>query len=105
MADVAIVPSVGQEAFGLVNLEAMAAELPVVATRAGGIKEVVVDGSTGFLVTSDSAFIVQELAARIGFLLGNEEVRKEMGRQGRERVLNHFLWRHTAERWLGFQEE
>ncbi|QJD84084.1 glycosyltransferase family 4 protein [Cohnella herbarum] len=103
MADIAVVPSVGREAFGLVNLEAMAAELPVVATRAGGMKEVVVDGSTGFLVPSEAPGIVGELASRISNLLVNETMRKEMGRRGRERVLNHFTWRHTAERWLGFQ--
>jgi len=103
MADVAVVPSVGQEAFGLVNLEAMAAELPVVATRAGGMQEVVIDGLTGILVTKESPAIVHELADRIGYLLVNETARQEMGRMGRERVLNHFLWRHTAERWLKHQ--
>ncbi|WP_239618238.1 glycosyltransferase family 4 protein [Cohnella mopanensis] len=103
MADMAVVPSVGQEAFGLVNLEAMASELPVVATRAGGMKEIVVDGSTGFLVRKDAPAIVNELANRISYLLVNEAACEEMGRRGRARVLNHFLWRHTAERWLGFQ--
>jgi spore coat protein SA len=105
MADIAVVPSIGQEAFGLVNLEAMAAELPVVATRAGGMKEVVADGETGFLVNPEVPLIVPELAARIGHLLVHEPVRREMGRKGRERVLNSFQWRHTAERWLGFQRE
>jgi spore coat protein SA len=105
MADIAVVPSVGKEAFGLVNLEAMAAELPVVATRAGGIQEVVEDGVTGFLVTKSYPAIIPELASRISYLLGNEEAREEMGRKGRERVMNQFLWQHTAERWLGFQQE
>ncbi|WP_256759860.1 glycosyltransferase family 4 protein [Cohnella sp. WQ 127256] len=105
MADMAVVPSVGREAFGLVNLEAMAAELPVIATKAGGLREIVVDGSTGFLISSESPIIVSELAARIGFLLDNEVVRMEMGRNGRARVLNHFLWQHTAERWVRFHQE
>ncbi|WP_240702942.1 glycosyltransferase family 4 protein [Cohnella luojiensis] len=105
MADIAVVPSIGQEAFGLVNLEAMAAELPVVATKAGGMKEVVADGSTGYLVSADSTAIVPELSEKIVYLLVQEVVRKELGRRGRERVLNHFLWQHTAERWLGFQRE
>jgi spore coat protein SA len=105
MADIAVVPSIGQEAFGLVNLEAMAAELPVVATSSGGMKEIVVEGLTGFLVTPQYPIIVPSLAARISYLLANEEVRWEMGRRGRERVLNHFLWEHTAERWLAFQKE
>ncbi|MFC4596972.1 glycosyltransferase family 4 protein [Cohnella hongkongensis] len=102
-ADVAVVPSVGREAFGLVNVEAMAAELPVVATRAGGMKEIVVDGSTGFLVSKEPSAIVPELAAQIGYLLANEEIRREMGRKGRERVMKNFQWRHTAERWLSYQ--
>ncbi len=105
MADIAVVPSIGREAFGLVNLEAMAAELPVIATRAGGIKEVVVDGLTGYLVSTAYPAIVPELASQINYLLGNEAVRKEMGSRGRERVLNHFLWQHTADRWLSFQRE
>ncbi|PRX60945.1 spore coat protein SA [Cohnella sp. SGD-V74] len=105
MADVAVVPSVGREAFGLVNLEAMAAELPVVATRAGGMKEIVVDGHTGFLVSTDSGAIASELAGKIGYLLANGEERREMGYRGRERVLKDFQWRHTAERWLDFQRE
>ncbi|MFC4304812.1 glycosyltransferase family 4 protein [Cohnella boryungensis] len=105
MADVAVVPSVGREAFGLVNLEAMASELPVVATRAGGLKEIVVDGWTGFLVAPEAQKLSAELADRIVYLLANEGVRREMGRRGRERVLSDFQWRHTAERWVGFQRE
>ncbi|BBI35030.1 glycosyltransferase family 4 protein [Cohnella abietis] len=105
MADIAVVPSIGQEAFGLVNLEAMAAELPVVATKAGGMKEIVVPGSTGYLVTPELPGVVPELAAHIGYLLTNEALRKEMGRRGRERVYNYFLWQHTAERWLANQRE
>ncbi|MFC5405530.1 glycosyltransferase family 4 protein [Cohnella soli] len=105
MADVAVVPSVGQEAFGLVNLEAMAAELPVVATKAGGMKEIVVDRMTGYLVANEKTKLAAELAAHVGFLLGNEALRKDMGRNGRERVLAEFQWKHTAERWLKFQNE
>lgn len=100
MADLAVVPSVGREAFGLVNVEAMAAELPVVATNAGGMKEVVADGETGFLVAKEAPGIVRELAARVTALLGDEELRLTMGRNGRERVMRMFLWEHTAQRWL-----
>ncbi|MFD0675112.1 glycosyltransferase family 4 protein [Cohnella sp. GCM10027633] len=105
MADLAVVPSVGREAFGLVNVEAMAAELPVVATRAGGMKEVVADGETGYLVAKESPGIVRELTARITALLGDEELRLAMGRRGRDRVMRMFLWEHTAERWLEFAGE
>jgi len=105
MADAAVVPSVGREAFGLVNLEAMAAELPVVATRAGGMSEIVVDGSTGFLVSTEASKIAAELAGRLAYLLTNREAGKEMGIRGRDRVMDHFQWRHTAERWMKFQRE
>ena len=105
MADIAVVPSIGRESFGLVNVEAMAAELPVVATRAGGMKEVVVDGVTGYLISPDYPSVESELASRISYLLDNEAARKEMGMKGKERVLNHFLWQHTAHRWLQFQNE
>lgn len=104
-ADIAVVPSVGNEAFGLVNLEAMAAELPVVATNVGGIKEVVENGVTGFLVSAHTASIRNELADRLSYLLENPDARYEMGMKGRERVLNHFLWEHTANRWLEAHRE
>lgn len=105
MADLAVVPSVGKEAFGLVNVEAMAAELPVVATRAGGIAEIVRDGETGFLVSPRASELVAGLASRIGQLLEDSELRAAMGRNGRERVLAHYLWEHTAARWLQTFEE
>ncbi|MFC5528511.1 glycosyltransferase family 4 protein [Cohnella yongneupensis] len=105
MADLAVVPSIGNEAFGLVNVEAMAAELPVVATTAGGMKEIVLDGVTGFLVTKERPGIVRGLAERISELFGNEDMRYEMGERGRERVMNRFLWEHTAQRWLQLTRE
>lgn len=99
MAHVAAVPSVRREAFGLVNVEAMAAELPVVACRVGGISEIVEDGVTGFLINPLRART--ELADGLSLLLLNEELRMEMGRRGRERALLNFTWQATADRWLG----
>lgn len=98
LAHVAAVPSVRREAFGLVNAEAMAAGLPVVANRVGGIAEIVQDGVTGFL--TDPAYARAELVHRLALLLSNDELRLEMGRRGRERALAHFTWHKTAERWL-----
>lgn len=98
MADVAVVPSVRREAFGLVNVEAMASGLPVVACRVGGMTEIVEDGVTGFLV--DPRRLDAELPARISLLLEDEALRTRMGALGRERVVERFTWRHTAERWL-----
>jgi spore coat protein SA len=98
MAHVAAVPSVRREAFGLVNVEAMAAGLPVVASRIGGMTEIVEDGSTGWLI--DPQHAPTELAGRISLLLGNEELRQAMGMRGWERAERHFTWQRTAERWL-----
>ncbi|THF73349.1 glycosyltransferase family 4 protein [Cohnella fermenti] len=98
LADVAVVPSVRREAFGLVNVEAMAAGLPVVATRIGGMPEIVQDGNTGFLI--DAANAPAELADRLSLLLANEALRAEMGRRGQARVCEQFMWQHSAAGWL-----
>lgn len=105
MADLVVVPSIGNEAFGLVNVEAMAAELPVIATRAGGMKEVVADGETGYLVTKESPLIVREIASRVSELLSDDALRMAMGMRGKERVMRKFLWEHTAQRWLALALE
>ncbi len=68
-------------------MEAHATGLPVVATRHGGIEEVVVDGQTGFLVDERDA---DQLADRIGRLVDNRELRLEMGRRGRAHIEQEF---------------
>ncbi len=75
------------EALPNVVLEAMAAGLPVVATRVGGLPEAVVPGRTGWLVPPADA---PALAAALGQLLENPEARQAMGRAGRERALRKF---------------
>ena len=89
-----VCPSI-YEPFGLVILEAMACETAVVASRVGGIPEIVVEGQTGFLVDYDSAdteSFTTELAARIDTLLGNEARARAMGEAGRRRVVDRFGW-------------
>jgi glycosyltransferase involved in cell wall biosynthesis len=81
--DVFVLPT-AREAFGLVVLEAMAAGLPVVATREGALPELVVDGETGLLVDRD------RLADPLARLLADPGERARMGRRGRERFLAHF---------------
>lgn len=88
-AAVAVVPSVWAEAFGLAALEPMARGVPVIASRVGGLPEVVVDGETGLLVSPGDE---SALAGAIRRLLGDEEERREMGRRARERVEEHFSW-------------
>lgn len=102
LADVVTVPSVGQEAFGLVNLEAMAAGVPIVASGAGGIPEIIEDGKTGILLTAD--YEPDLLAAAICRLLADEETRGNMGRAGMETVRTRFRWQHAAARWAALME-
>ena len=85
-AAVAVVPSLS-EAFGLVNVEAMAVRTPVLASRVGGIPEVVRDGVDGLLVPPGDA---SALAAGLRRLLADPRLRTEMGERGRERFLERF---------------
>lgn len=85
------------ESFGLVYLEAAAAEKPVIATRIGGIKEAVLDGQTGLLVPPENP---QALAQALIKLLTDEELAKRLGRQGRKRVEKEFRWEQQIEKIL-----
>ncbi|WCM60370.1 glycosyltransferase family 4 protein [Paenibacillus polymyxa] len=97
LADVTVVPSVKDEAFGLVNLEAMAAGVPVVASRIGGIPEVVQHGETGWLVHPSHG--EQEMADAIIRLLQQPGLRRRMGEAGLGEVRRRFLWQHSVQRW------
>ncbi len=111
-ASVFLCPSV-YEPFGITNLEAMACEIPVVATAVGGIPEVVADGETGYLVPievdadglpTDPDGLARHLAARVNQLLGDRETADRMGRAGRLRVLGHFSWPSIAARTVELYE-
>jgi alpha-maltose-1-phosphate synthase len=90
------------ELLGLCVLEAMASGTPVVASRTGGVPEVVRDGETGFLVPPGD---VAELRDRIDLLLRNRELARRMGDAARALVLDRFTWRMTAERCLAAYED
>ena len=94
-ATVFCLPSV-QEGFGIVFLEAMAAELPVVACRIAAVPEVVQDGVTGLLAPPRDP---GALAAEIERLITDPELARRLGRDGRRRVLA-FTPRHVAERFV-----
>jgi starch synthase len=96
-ATVFVCPSI-YEPMGIVNLEAMACETAVVASRVGGIPEVVAEGETGFLVEPANP---DELAARVNELLGEPELAARFGEAGRKRAVEHFSWRAIAERTVG----
>jgi starch synthase len=103
------------EPFGIINLEAMACETAVVATAVGGIKEVVVDGETGFLVpleqmkqspfeaTNPEKF-ARDLAARINELMKNPQLRAKFGKAGRKRVEEKFSWSTIARKTKALYE-
>jgi glycosyltransferase involved in cell wall biosynthesis len=86
-ADVVVYPTVGEEPYGLVPLEAMSCARPVAATRSGGIHETVVDGETGLLVERGD---VVGLADRVATLLDRPALAVRLGERGRQRVLERF---------------
>ncbi len=86
-ATIVIMPSRWEEAFGLVALEAALMARPVVATRVGGLPEVVVDGETGLLVQKDDS---GALAGAVAFLLDHPEQAMSMGNAGRLRAREVF---------------
>jgi alpha-maltose-1-phosphate synthase len=96
-------PSV-YEPLGIVNLEAMACEAPVVASAVGGIPEVVVDGVTGLLVAYDPAdpgALETGLADAINSLVADPARAKAMGLAGRARAIADFSWDAIAQRTVG----
>lgn len=99
VSDVFVCPSI-YEPLGIVNLEAMACNTAVVASRVGGIPEVVVDGETGRLVDYDEAdpdTFERELAAAVNAVAGDADVAAQMGKAGRARALAEFSWARIAQ--------
>ena len=107
-AAIFICPSI-YEPFGIINLEAMACETAVVASAVGGIKEVVVDGETGFLVPleqmKESPFeainpekFARDLAQRVNELMRDRQLRERFEKAGRKRVEKNFSWAAIVEK-------
>jgi len=103
------------EPFGIINLEAMACETAVIASAVGGIKEVVVDGETGFLVPleqmKESPFeprhpeeFSRDLAAKINQLMTDPRLREKFGKAGRKRVEKKFSWPAIAQKTKALYE-
>ncbi|MCX4237935.1 glycogen synthase [Streptomyces sp. A15ISP2-DRY2] len=102
-AAVFVCPSV-YEPLGIVNLEAMACGTPVVASRVGGIPEVVEDGETGVLVSVDEDFETG-LAQALDSVLGDAGAARRMGEAGRHRAVGEFGWDAVARRTVRLYEE
>jgi spore coat protein SA len=103
LGDVFVGPSQIDEGLGLVFLEAAAAGLPLIATRQGGIPEVVRDGVNGLLLEQKDDLV--ELADKIVRLLGEPDLRKTLGQQGRNWVAANFSWEKIATDLEAFYDE
>jgi starch synthase len=114
-AAIFVCPSV-YEPFGIINLEAMACETPVVASAVGGIPEVVEHGETGVLVAPETISPTEveprhpeqfsrDLAAAVNVLLDHPDVREAMAHKARARVEREFSWRSIARQTAAFYEE
>lgn len=101
VSDVFLLPS-ELESFGLAALEAQACELPVIATRIGGIPEVVNDGETGFL--SDIGDIAKMTEDTL-LLLRNEEMRRTFGERGRELAIQRYSTDKIIPQYIAFYEK
>jgi glycosyltransferase involved in cell wall biosynthesis len=84
-----LIPSRVIEGFGLVAMEAAMMGRPVVATRSGGLPEVVIDGQTGLIVERDDS---NALAAAIAYLVDHPDMAAQMGRAARNRAQTIFDW-------------
>jgi alpha-maltose-1-phosphate synthase len=114
-AAIFVCPSV-YEPFGIINLEAMACETPVVASAVGGIPEVVEHGETGLLVVPETISATEveprhpeqfsrDLAGAVNVLLDDPELRAAMARKARARVEREFSWTSIARQTASFYEE
>lgn len=91
-----VIPETGeQEGFGIVFLEASSCGRPVIGGNSGGATDAIANGQTGFLVDPAS---VRDLADRISLLLSDPALARQMGRCGRQWVLDNFSWERYAER-------
>jgi glycosyltransferase involved in cell wall biosynthesis len=101
-ADICVVPSTFYESFSYTSVQAMACGKPVVASRIGGIPEVVIDGKTGLLTQPGN---VQELAGALRRLIDDGVLRASLGTAGRERAVRLYAYQIVAQQNLQLYEQ
>jgi len=101
MADIVIIPSL-YESFGKVAVEAMACEIPVIASNIGGLPEIIDNGINGFLVDVGSVEMISQTAKR---LFNDCKAARKMGQRGRSKVLSKFTWDKIARISLKYYDE
>jgi len=101
VADAVVLPST-HEGFGLAPAEAMALETPVLASRVGGLVDLIEDGVSGLMVPPGDA---QALADGIAQLMADVALRQRLGRAGRQRIVEHFSAEAVAAQWEDFYRD
>ena len=91
--DIFVALSIANESFGVALVEAMACEVPVVATDTDGFKEIVDDNITGFIVERKN---IEKIAQKIKYLVENKDLRVKMGEAGRQKVLKEYDWQENV---------
>jgi len=101
-ADVFVAPSIWDEPLGLVILEAMACETPVVVTRKGGIPLAVKEGKNGLFVKPRNS---NDIALTVNKLLDDDVLREKMGKKAREIAITKFSWELIGEKFIHIYEK
>ncbi len=97
-ADIFVLPSISRlEAFGIVGLEAMSSQRPVVLSDIPGVRDVIEDGKEGLLSRPTDP---KDIAEKVNTLIADPQLRLDMGERGRKRVLENFSWEVIGERYL-----
>lgn len=88
-ADICVIPSIWAEPFGITALEGMAIGKTVIASKTGGLKEIITDNQTGLLFDPGNPV---ELSEKINLLLDNPQIRTTLGENARKFILENYTW-------------
>lgn len=100
--DIFCATTIVNESFGVALIEAMACEVPVVATDVDGFKEVTEDNVTGYIVERKN---IDDIALALNKLINNSEIRKKMGKEGRKRVIQKYDWQKNVNDMIQIYEK